>query len=182
LGKVLDKFLHAFAFVDRIFKRVVEGVLATVLLGMVALVFLQVILRDFFNSGISWADVVGRHMVLWVAFLGAMLATRSRQHLSIDLLSRLVPRKIRNILRFFLDVVAFVVCLSLMMAAVTLVMEERAMGTELFLGVPLWVVQLIIPFGFLMMATEYLIGVVLDVLRLMLNGAVSKLASERRPL
>ena len=178
----LETFLKIFGKADRAFKRVIETVLATVLLSMVALVFLQVILRDVFASGISWADVAGRHMVLWIAFLGAMLATRSRQHIGIDLATRLIPRKFRNILHFFLDVVACIVCLFLMKAAVVLVIEERAMGTVLFLGMPLWIVQIIIPFGFLMIALEYAIGVILDILRLIYNGAASQLASERRPV
>jgi TRAP-type C4-dicarboxylate transport system permease small subunit len=182
LRKVLETFLHIFGVVDRVFKQVVESLLASVLLGMVALVFLQVILRDFFHSGISWADVAGRHMVLWIAFLGAMLTTRSRQHLSIDLVSRLVPKRVRNVIRFFLDMVACVVCIFLMRAAITLVVEEHAMGTEIFSGVPLWIIQLIIPIGFLVMALEYALGVVLDVLRLLYNGVAAKLASERRPL
>lgn len=182
MRRVLETFLRFFERLDSVFKRVVQAVLAVVLLSMVGLVFLQVVLRDVFHSGITWADVVGRHMVLWIAFLGAMLATRSRQHISIDLLSRLISRKARNVLCFFLDIVACIVCIVLAKAAITLVVDERAMETILFLGVPLWVVQLIIPFGFVMMALEYAIGVVLDVLRLLYNGIVSRLVSERRPL
>lgn len=182
MRRILETFLYVFDKVDRVFKRIIETVLAAVLLSMVTLVFLQVVLRDIFNSGISWADVAGRHMVLWVAFLGAMLTTRSRQHLSIDLISRLVPRKARNAVRFFLDLVSCVVCAILMHAAVTLVIEEHTMGTEIFLGIPLWIVQLIIPFGFFMMTLEYTIGVVLDVLRFLYNGFAAHLASERRPI
>lgn len=179
---VLESFLRVFGWLDRVFKRAVEAVLASVLLCMVALVFLQVLLRDVFASGITWADVAGRHMVLWIAFLGAMLTTRSRQHISIDLVSRLIPRRARNILRFFLDIAAFAVCVFLSRAAMGLVVEERAMGTVLFLDIKLWVVQLIIPFGFIMMAIEYALGIALDVLRYMYNGIASRLVSERRPL
>lgn len=174
--------MRFFGVLDSAFKRVVQAVLAVVLLSMVGLVFLQVVMRDVFHSGITWADVVGRHMVLWIAFLGAMLATRSRQHISIDLLSRLISRRARNVLRFFLDIVACIVCIVLAKAAIVLVVDERAMQTVLFLDVPLWVVQLIIPIGFIAMSVEYALGVTLDVLRLLYNGIVSKLVSERRPL
>ncbi len=178
----LETFLRVFGAIDRAFTRVVKGMLATVLLTMVALVFLQVVLRQFFNTGISWADVASRHMVLWIAFLGAMLATRSRQHISIDLLTRLMHRKARNALRFMLDIAACVVCAFLAVAAVKLVIQERAMGTIPFLGIPLWVIQLIIPLGFTMMAIEYALGVMLDILRLVYNGMAAQLASDRRPV
>lgn len=179
---LLRTFLDVFSAADKAFKYIVQGVLATVLLGTVGLVFAQVILRGFFNSGISWADVVARHMVLWIAFLGAMLATRNRQHISIDLASRLVPRRARNALRFILDIVACIVCCVLTIAAVKFVISEREMETVLFAGIPLWTIATIIPFGFAMITFEYAVGVVLDILRFVYNGQISHLASERRPV
>jgi len=179
---LLRTFLDVFSAADRAFKYIVQGVLATVWLGMIALVFSQVVLRGLFNSGISWADVVGRHMVLWIAFLGAMLATRSRQHISIDLASRLVPRRARNGLRFILDIVACIICCALTIAAVKFVISEHEMETVLFAGIPLWTIETIIPFGFAMMTFEYAVGVVLDILRFVYNGQISHLASERRPV
>jgi len=156
--------------------------LTLVLGAMIALTSLQVILRNLFDSGVSWADVASRHLVLWIAFLGALLVTRSRQHIAIDLVSRLLSKRARNIQRFFLDLIACVVCTFLAIAAVTLVVEERAMGTILLLNIPLWVVQLIIPVGFTVMAIEYALGMLLDVLRYVYNGTVAQLAAERRPL
>ena len=182
MRSLLATFIRRFGQVDRVFKRVVEVLLTLVLAAMIALTFLQVILRNFFDSGVSWADVASRHLVLWIAFLGAMLVTRNRQHISIDLVSRLVSKRARNIQRFFLDIVACVVCAFLAAAAVTLVIEEQAMGTILFLNIPLWTVQLIIPVGFTVMAIEFALGVLLDVLRYFYDGMVSRLAAERRPL
>lgn len=179
---LLTIFLSLFERADRAFKYLVQGTLAVVLLGTIGLVFAQVLLRGFFNSGISWADVVGRHMVLWIAFLGAMLATRSRQHISIDLASRLVPRRARNALRFVLDIVACIVCVALTVAAVKFVISEREMETILFAGIPLWTITTIIPFGFFMISFEYAVGVVLDILRFIYNGQIAHLASERRPV
>jgi len=179
---LLRTFLDIFSAADRAFKFIVQGVLVTVLLSMIGLVFVQVLLRGFFNSGIVWADVVARHMVLWIAFLGAMLATRSRQHISIDLAARLVPRRARNALRFFLDIVACIICCALTIAAVKFVISEREMEMVLFANIPLWTIGTIIPFGFAMMTFEYAVGVVLDILRFVYNGQTAHLASERRPV
>lgn len=179
---LLRIFLDIFSAADRVFKYITQGILSTVLLSMIGLIFAQVLLRGIFNTGISWADVVGRHMVLWIAFLGAMLATRSRQHISIDLASRLIPRRARNALRFILDIVACIVCCALTIAAIKFVIAEREMETILFAGIPLWTITTIIPFGFAMMTFEYTVGVVLDILRFVYNGQVAHLASERRPV
>jgi TRAP-type C4-dicarboxylate transport system permease small subunit len=126
----------------------------------------QVVLRNIFSSGISWADIASRHMVLWVAFLGAMLAARSRQHIAIDALTRLFPRKARNGIRIFLDLLAAYVSFVLAKAAFQFVLDERAMGTMLFDDIPIWIAQSIIPFGFAMISLEYLIGICLDVWRI----------------
>ncbi len=158
--------IDLFRFIDRAFARLVEVLLVVILIAMVGVTFSQVILRNFFDSGIDWAEVASRNAVLWIAFLGAMLATRARQHLNIDAVTRLLPHRARNALRVFLDAFAAAVCVVLAKASLTFVMDERAMAAELFLGLQTWMVQTIIPFGFAMMALEYCIGVVLDILRI----------------
>jgi C4-dicarboxylate transporter, DctQ subunit len=166
----LQKIINFFSGVDRVFAKFVKSLLIVILLSMVGFVVLQVVLRNVFYSGISWADVATRHMVLWVAFLGAMLATRSRQHISIDALTRMIPRKARNAVRIALDMLSCVVSIILAKAALAFVLEERAMGAELFIGIPTWVAQVIIPFGFAMIAIEYAIGVCLDIHRIVKDG------------
>lgn len=165
-----------FRFIDRAFAWIVQTLLVVILIAMVGITFLQVILRNFFDTGLPWAEVGGRNAVLWIAFLGAMLATRARQHLNIDAVTRLLPRRPRDALRIFLDAFAAVVCFLLAKAALTFVIDEKMMGTDLFLGLKSWMVQTIIPFGFTMMGVEYCIGVILDVLRIF-NPNISR----RRP-
>jgi C4-dicarboxylate transporter DctQ subunit len=166
----LQRILNLFIFVDRTFARCVEVLLIAFLLAMMLLVASQVILRNVFDSGISWADVASRHMVLWVAFLGAMLATRSREHISIDALMRLIPRRSRNVVRIGLDALACFVALLLARASYAFVVSERAAGTLLIRDIPTWIAQVIIPFGFAMISLEYAIGIGLDIWRIARNG------------
>lgn len=166
----MQRLFNFFTFVDRTFARIVEALLIIIVLGMVCFVVLQVILRNIFDSGISWADVAARHMVLWIAFLGAMLATRSRQHIAIDAITRIIPKRSRNALRIILDALACYVSFLLAKASYAFVLEERAMQTELFIGIPTWVAQVVIPFGFAMISLEYAIGVVLDIWRIYKDG------------
>ena len=85
------KVLRAF---DRWLART-EGIALVLFLGaMVGVSFLQVILRNVFQSGIDGADVLLRHGVLWVALLGASLATRQARHIRIDIIPiSLIARK-----------------------------------------------------------------------------------------
>lgn len=162
----MQRILGFFKAIDLIFARIVEVLLIVLLLAMMFLVAGQVVLRNVFSSGIPWADIASKHMVLWVAFLGAMLATRGRQHIAIDALTRLFPKKVRNGIRIVLDLLAAYIAFLLAKAAYAFVIDERAMGTMLFDDFPVWIAQIIIPFGFAMISLEYLIGVGLDVWRI----------------
>jgi TRAP-type C4-dicarboxylate transport system permease small subunit len=160
---LLVKFLSS---IDRAFAAIVSSLLAIILLVMVLLGASQVLLRDLFSGGITWSDVAARNMVLWVAFLGAILATRKRQHIAIDVISRFIPSAPRNIVRIFLDVFSCIVAFYLAKAAYMFVLSEKMMGDVAFANVPTWVVQTIIPFGFIVISLQYAIGVLLDVWRL----------------
>jgi len=81
--------------------------------GMVVLVLIQIILRNFYNSGIVGSDSLVKHLVLWVGFLGAGLATREKSHIRIDIASKVLPPKARAIAQIFVDVFSITVCIGL---------------------------------------------------------------------
>ena len=73
---------------DSYLARIEEFLLILILSSMVIFSFLQVVFRNIFSEGIPWADIFLRHLVLWIAFIGAALTTRYEKHISIDILSR----------------------------------------------------------------------------------------------
>ena len=126
-----------------------ERTLVVLLLtGLLGLGLLQVIERNILASGIFWADELLQHMVLWLGFLGASLATREHRHLSIDVLSHLLPMRWQLWLGLLVNTVALVLCMLLVQAAWGLVRSEYTAGTVLTFGVPAWLAQSIIPLGF----------------------------------
>ena len=116
-------------------------------------------LLKFFNFG--WIDVVTRHLLLWVAFFGAAMATRRRKHINIDALSRVLSAKLRLRLRVLIDLVAMVVCVLLTHAAWSFLMMEHTFGGKLYKAVPSWVGIGIIPLGFGLLALHFAFEVVL---------------------
>ena len=72
--------------------KIESWILVAIVLLMVTMSFLQIILRAF-SIGILWGDIFLRHLVLWVGFIGASLATREEKHINIDVLSRLLNEK-----------------------------------------------------------------------------------------
>jgi TRAP-type C4-dicarboxylate transport system permease small subunit len=132
-------------------------VLITVLGLMVLFAFLQVVLRNIFNEGILWGDILLRHLVLWVGFIGASLATREQKHINIDLFGRFLSDKWKNIARLVTNLFSVFICYLLADAGWTFVQDEQMMGTEVFADIPAWYFQTIIPIGFFLMSFRFLV-------------------------
>lgn len=80
---------------DSIFKAI-DIVMVACLCGMVAMVFLNVVLRYGFNSGISSSEELSRMLFVWLTFLGAIAALRNLQHLGVDALLRVLPHRLKK--------------------------------------------------------------------------------------
>jgi TRAP-type transport system small permease protein len=64
--------------------KAIEAVLAALLLGMVVMVFGNVVLRYVFNSGIVVSEELSRFFFVWLTFIGAIVAVRDGTHLGMD--------------------------------------------------------------------------------------------------
>lgn len=136
-----------------------EGLCITLLLSlMILLSFGQVILRNFFDSGIIWGDIFLRQLVLWVGFLGASLAVRSRRHISIDFLPNVLPSSWSPWIRCFSNFCAGIITAVLTFSAWTFVQYEREAESTLFLDLPVWAFQVVLPYSFLIISLRFLLN------------------------
>ncbi len=140
---------------DRIIDRVEQTLLAVLLSLMIVIAFAQIVLRNLFATGIIWGDPLVRTLVLWVAFVGAAIATREGKHISIDVASRLLPVRGKAVTEVITQFFSCLVCGLLTYAAVKFVRNEAQMGSVTFLGIPGWVPQIILPLTFALMAFRF---------------------------
>ncbi|MBW1944594.1 MAG: TRAP transporter small permease subunit [Deltaproteobacteria bacterium] len=146
----------------------VEGWFIVLFLSlMVFLTFLQVILRGLYTHGhmqwansllgyVDWSEPFVRLLVLWVTFLGASLLTGENKHIKIDLTASIFPKQwipYRNLLLCFACVV---ICAVMIMASIGYVKTEWEFGGELFLGIPTWLGQIILPLGFFLILFRFI--------------------------
>ena len=134
-----------------------DALLVLILTLMILLAAGQILLRNLFDTGFSWGDPTLRVLVLWVALLGAMAATRDVHHIRIDLLSRYLPAGIRRINQRVTDLFAGAVCSLLAWHSGRFVFFEWQDGSILFAAVPAWVCELILPLGFGVMALRFVL-------------------------
>jgi len=135
-----------------------DGALLLALVSMLVMALLQIVMRNLFDSGFLWAESFLRILVLWVAMLGAMVATRERNHISIDILSRFLSGGYLVGLRIVTNLFAAAICFVTVFYALELVQYEFEDETEAFAGVPVWVCQSIIPFAFGVMGVRFLLS------------------------
>lgn len=143
----------------RMIHRFEDSLLVLALVSMLAMALTQIVLRNFFDSGFLWAESFLRILVLWVAMLGAMVATRERNHISIDLLSRILSPRIYTPLSHFATLFAVAVCATAAWYSLEYVGYEYEDETIAFADVPVWVCQSILPVGFAVMALRFLISI-----------------------
>ncbi len=137
----------------------VENSIILVTLGsMVILSFLQVVLRNFFDTGILWGDILLRHLVLWVGFAGASLATREEKHINVDILTKLVSPQIVPFIKIFINLFVIVICFILAKASYVFTFQIQS-GTTLFLDIPAWYIQIILPIGFALIGFRFFLKI-----------------------
>jgi len=147
---------------DRISK-VEDGLLVVMVLVMITLSFTQVVLRNFFSGGFTWADAMLRNLVLWVGFIGASLATRTNRHISIDALTKFLSPRYKVLAELFTSLGAIFIGIIFIYASVRFVIFEYESEAIAFLGIPFWVIQLIMPGGFMIITLRFLLKFIEDI-------------------
>jgi len=147
--------------IERILGLVENTLLVLLLTVTVIMAFLQVILREFWSTGIIWADVFLRHLVLWIGFLGAALAAKEARHFSIDIITKRLPSIYRRIVQVLLHLTAATVCYFLFSAGASFLSDEILYNTQpLFtvfgLNVMAYDFEVIIPAGFALVGIHFL--------------------------
>ena len=143
------------AFLRRQTDRFLSGLVAVILLVMVFLSGLQIFLRNLFDAGLLWIDPLLRHLVLLLAFVGALIATGLKRHIQINILGRLVRGEWRRVVGATVATISAFVCLALAHASLLLLRDELEFGDMAFLGVPMWGIVLVFPVSFLALAFRF---------------------------
>ena len=138
-------------------RRCEDFALIGALLTMLAIALMQIVLRNFFDSGVLWAETFSRVLVLWLAMLGAMVATREQNHINIDVLSRYLQPLAIKLTRIVTSLGAAVICGAGAYYCYGFVQFEYEDGTIAFASVPNWLCQAIIPFGFGVMSLRFIL-------------------------
>ena len=157
--------------IDSTLNKIEGAVLVSLLLVMLFMAFGQVVLRNFFSGGIVWGDILLRHLVLWIGFLGAALATSGERHINIDILTRYLPGWLKGIVSALSSIFAAIICFLLFQASLTFIEFEIANKSTTFADMPSWYVQIIIPVGYGLLVFHFIVRAILDAGKALQKGA-----------
>jgi TRAP-type C4-dicarboxylate transport system permease small subunit len=143
------------ALVDRGLTALVTVLLVCSFTLMLGLAAAQVLLRQLVHANLLWGDLAARHLVIWVGFFGASLASRGERHFHIGFLARFLGPRSRPWFNVVSDLFAAVICGFLVAAGWTFVTVGLDPRAVVFLGIRQSTAALIVPAGFLLMALQF---------------------------
>lgn len=126
---------------------------------LLMLAVLQILARNFFDSGIEFADALTRYLVLYVTFFGAAVAVERDRHIKIDVCSTLLkPATLRTLYRP-LRAIAALICAFLSHAAIRFWLDEVNFAADherwqIYVG-------FVIPLGFVLLTLQFLLAALL---------------------
>lgn len=134
-----------------------DAVLVLLLGGMIALAAGQILLRNFLNIGFIWSDEALRLLVLWVAVAGAVAASRGDKHINIPIFDRFLPGRWGSLKDSVIHGFTAAICGVVAWHGALFVRSSHEFGDLLLGGVPAWMLQLVLPVGFGLIAYRYVL-------------------------
>ena len=159
--KILKRFDTALA-------RLEQWLIVAFLWLMIILTFAQVCLRGLYTHAhlqwanalmghIDWSEAFVRLLVLWLSFLGASLLTAQNKHIKIDIFSTLLPEKWLHARDLVLALVGILICGIMFIVCLDYLKMEMEFGGEMFLNLPSWIGQIILPGGFALILFRFIL-------------------------
>jgi TRAP-type C4-dicarboxylate transport system permease small subunit len=140
-----------------------SAILSLLLAAMILLACLQIILRTFFASGLSWADPLLRYLVLWCGLLGAVSATSQGKHIALDITGNNLPKKIEPWVTLITHLFCTLAAAGLTWAGLRFLISEIEFGGSGPLSLPLWFWNGIFPIAFGLITLKYLLLLLMQI-------------------
>ncbi|MGO9275257.1 MAG: TRAP transporter large permease subunit [Terriglobia bacterium] len=133
-----------------------DMVVTLVLAAIVALPLAESVLRKTLHVGISGSTALVQHLTLILGMIGGVIAAREQRLLPLSTLGTLLKGKTKTAFSVFSSSCAIAVGALLGWASLQFALSERPAAKVLAYGIPIWIVQLVMPLGFAMI-TAYLV-------------------------
>lgn len=155
--------------------RHLETILLVFLLGsMMLLAVGQIVLREVFSTGFVWADELIKLMVLWLAMVGSIAASRENRHIRIDALSHILPKLAVDLTRALVDVFAAIVSGIIAWQTWRYLQVEIEYEDMVLVNVPAWIAHSVLPAAFLLISFRFVVLFIKQIGEIVTTSAVDE--------
>jgi len=147
IGNAYRAVIHAFAYA------------AALILGVVAvLVTLDVVMRNAGLGTIAWVMEVSEYSLPLATFLVAPWLLHRNEHVRLDVVLVMLPRRLARALQRCADAVGILICAVFVWYGVKLVFDSARLGSMVVktLTIPEWWQYAPVPVCFLLLSVEFL--------------------------
>ncbi len=142
---------------SRIVNGLEEAVISILMASMTLLVFVEVVLRFGFGTGLMWAQELTLHLSAWMVLFGASYGVKVGSHIGVDALVRILPLKWRRIVSGFAVILCLLYCSLFIKGAWVYLSKIYMIGIELEdMSIPKWLAHSILLLGMVMLAWRLL--------------------------
>lgn len=130
----------------------IELAIGLILLAIIViLVFMASIMR-FYGHPIIWSVDFAQLLFIWLCFLGANRALRTKSHLGVDFFIRMLSSRTRFIFEAIISffIIIFLISLAVKGTQLTILNKERLFGDS---GIPYAFVTIAVPFGCVLLSS-----------------------------
>ena len=132
-----------------------DGLTAGALLAMGVLPVLELFMRTFFKTGIPGSTGYVENLTLWVGFLGAMIASRERRHLSLSTGVAFLPPPLEQVAAILAAAISAAVASGLFWASLQFIRAEMESPVKIAGWLPIWAVESVLPAAFAVIALRF---------------------------
>ncbi|RCW69828.1 TRAP transporter small permease [Saliterribacillus persicus] len=150
----MQKILGTF---DKIEKTIVAlGIFLTSVI-----IFVNVVLRYFFDSGFVWAEEAVRYIIIYIVMLGSSLAITKNEHIAVTLLETSNVKWFAHLVYGIQNIasLAFTVIITVLGIEIVESLHSTSQISPA-MQIPMWWVYLVFPLSSLMMSVRLIVNII----------------------
>ena len=133
------------------------GAAAICILAIAVIICYEIVSRFLFNAPTTWVLEISVYLSIAAGFLGAAYTLQHNAHFSITIVTDRLPERGRRILRLVTTSMAMIYCLVFAWKGYQMVASSYKLGmiSESFLETPLWIPELVVPIGAILLVFNF---------------------------
>ncbi|HTD85268.1 MAG TPA: TRAP transporter large permease subunit, partial [Candidatus Binatia bacterium] len=135
-----------------------DGVLVICLASMMLLPVIEILLRSLFHTGVSGSSAIVQHLTLIVGMIGGAIAAREGRLLALSPAQTFLKGWAKTAAHVYSSAFAAAICFFLCWTSIEFIRSVKPLGKILVYGIPVWVIELILPIGFGLITLRLIFG------------------------